>query len=421
MSISAVERTPLEIWRLILQYAVASPILPFVNENRLSTDLIESLHLFSTKCHHYRNYRDTTLSTLERLRLVCRTWANLLQDNSRDFALSDLESHHFTPEQTNKYARRVHLWTWTVCGCMTFREMEMCDYNRGLSTIGWKHKSEDEQSLQRLIPNVRILLWDWPSFPSLKFLGPLSNLTALSLDCDKYADHAWSLEQLRVYTPRLTHLHLKHLNEMSRLLSEKFSHPTLRYLSLEIQHCYDMTSCQDILNWTLPALETFRISGVVHPQHTGCINTFLFRHAKNLDGLDISYLIFDPPHYTPGHIPPNLWNICPKLTRMGITGRHIANKIELLGKEQGSHGSPSIELLHHGVFDDYEPELSELVSTYQGLIRRWNVARIVSADPWNTHLETGVELFRQLAEIEHIPIIDQFYVPIQDALEQLGF
>ncbi|PVF95653.1 hypothetical protein CPB86DRAFT_863471, partial [Serendipita vermifera] len=421
MTGSSVGRTPLEIWHLILRYAIASPLLPFVDENALSTSLMDNLHMFSTNCQHYRIYRDVTQDIIERLRLVCRTWDKLLQSNSKDVAISDLDYNHYTSVQMNKHARRIHFWTQNVCKCKSLPPRNTCKFYQGPHPRiqEWMERSEDEQSLQRQIPNVRILVWDCPWISSLKFLGPLSNLTALSLYSHEYTNSTWSMQQLRIYAVRLTHLHVQNLDEASKLLSEEFSHPNIRYLSLRIEYSRDMTSHESVMNWTLPSLETLRIHGFVHPRIRKGINAFLFRHSEHLEGLDLEYLVFENLHFILAHIPPELWEICPNLTRLSIHCDLILQPIELLGRGRESHGWSSIELLHYGVFNHCDLQVSDLASIYQDLIRRWNITRIISAKPWNRHSMTGLKLFQQLAETEHIPITDHFHVPIEDVLREL--
>jgi hypothetical protein len=309
MESSSISRTPIEIWQLILQEAIASPLLPLTKEGVLSTDLTENLNIFSTSCEDYRVYRDIVQATIERLRLVCRTWANLLKDSTSYVTLTDLCSHHYPSQQMIKHARRVHLWTNTVCRCQRYIVTELCNFPGNLWTLSWNKEMNDEQFLHSRIPNVKILLLDSLMISTLKFLKPLSNLVALSLHCDPHPDVTWNMKEISIYAPRLTHLHLEYLNEGSRLLVEEFQHNYLRYLSLRIDHESNIRfSYRKTMNWTFPCLETARIHGTVHQESANHITTFISRHLKGLKGLDIGYRIY-MTDYSPGSIPSNLWDL----------------------------------------------------------------------------------------------------------------
>ncbi|CAG8678770.1 1047_t:CDS:2, partial [Acaulospora colombiana] len=103
----------------------------------------------------------------------------------------------------------------------------------------------------------------------------------------------------------------------------------------------------------------------------------------HLTGLDIGYIGVSGSYPTPGDLPSNLWEICPGLTTLGINDFHISSGVELLGKQRNPYRLSSMELLNHGVFDSDFFDDSDLASIYRSLIKRWNITRIISAEPWN--------------------------------------
>ncbi|PVF95974.1 hypothetical protein CPB86DRAFT_787533 [Serendipita vermifera] len=413
-TISAAERTPVEIWQQILRHAIASPLLPFTEDGKLSTDLIDNLQTLSADCRHYRMYRDVTQATIERLRLVCRAWADFLRNDTKDCALTDLDSNNYTSKEMNEHARRVQLWNSALCVCST-----NCEFAQEKWIIDWTDEMNKEQFLRSRIPNVEILILDPLIIASLKFLEPLSNLVALSLHADTYVKVTWRMNELSTYATNLTHLNLDYVIETSRFLSEEITHPSIRFLSLRMEYQYGIFEHRKILNWKFPSLKTFRIHGVLHPEHGDSIKEFLSHHVNHLTGLDMEYRLFDGDTYIPGHIPSDLWNICPVLTSFGINFLHISKKFGLYGKERSSRTVPPLEFLLHGGFSDLFITPPELANLLHDLIARWKITKIISAEPWDTMevLKSDLEEFLEEFERKDIPVVDHFNIKLQDAIE----
>jgi hypothetical protein len=79
MEESAAQRTPIEIWTIILQYTLATPSFPFTNDSysHLETNILKNIHLFPFDCDLYREFLSMKKAS-QALRLVCRTWASIL-------------------------------------------------------------------------------------------------------------------------------------------------------------------------------------------------------------------------------------------------------------------------------------------------------------------------------------------------------
>ena len=73
MSISAVDRAPVEVWSNILSLAIRSPLIPHAD-----VTFAQSLYLFSLGCTSERLGRELAQIT-SRLRQVCRSWDTLLR------------------------------------------------------------------------------------------------------------------------------------------------------------------------------------------------------------------------------------------------------------------------------------------------------------------------------------------------------
>ncbi|PVF94694.1 hypothetical protein CPB86DRAFT_828461 [Serendipita vermifera] len=86
------ERLPIEIWENIFSYATASSLLPFTENGELASSLIDTMDLFPESCDVFKKYRDDTQVTVECLRLVCRSWACILQRMANEFTYTDLRT-----------------------------------------------------------------------------------------------------------------------------------------------------------------------------------------------------------------------------------------------------------------------------------------------------------------------------------------
>jgi hypothetical protein len=388
MTSSAVERVPIEIWHSILQEAVASPLLPFTEESTLSTDLMDNLKTLSAICKDYRIYWDVTQATVDRLRLVCRTRASILEDHTSDVVISDLTSESYPSGQMKTHARRVHFGNVSICDCDPVETEGLCIFlgNRSTWTVPSKAEMYDDQFLHARIPNVRILLLDSLEICTLNFLSPLSNLVALLLYCEAHPEMSWFMGDLSSYAPRLTHLQLECIETGSHLLTERFRHENLRYLSLTIKPSEGSTSPRKVLDWTFPSLETFRILGQAHEKSMDFMGGFLTRHARNLKGLDIGYHVLSE-YNDAKQVPSDLWSLCPALTQFGIHSHYLSEgierKVELLRKDRDPSVHPPLELLIHEVTSFFGDKSSKLINVLQRLIKSWNISRIIIEEPWN--------------------------------------
>jgi hypothetical protein len=58
MEQSAIQRTPIEIWTIVLHYSLATPSFPFTNDSygHLDTNIQKNINLFPFECDLYREF-----------------------------------------------------------------------------------------------------------------------------------------------------------------------------------------------------------------------------------------------------------------------------------------------------------------------------------------------------------------------------
>lgn len=106
-NVTVVQQIPVEIWRSILLIAVESPVLP-----RPGDDVLDGLILFSWECQ----FRNFVLEAMrERLRLVCRTWNAILENEGVYFGLlhgNTLQQVSFAHKKRQKIRRIESNFFW---------------------------------------------------------------------------------------------------------------------------------------------------------------------------------------------------------------------------------------------------------------------------------------------------------------------
>ncbi|CAG8601602.1 2430_t:CDS:10 [Acaulospora colombiana] len=327
MSLSAVERTPVEIWDLILRCAVTMPFLPFTERGVLSAHLADNFNMISSMC------------PIDLMRLDAQT--TNIQANINSTIYSYISVYlAYQPQEASS------------------------------------GRVDDDAR----IPRVNVLILGPLTTRSLRALKPHSNLVVLSIGFSPEIPATWSMEELSTCAPRLSHLHLEDVHKNLRLLSNQLVHSNLRYLSLLTTSWGEHDSP---INWTFPSLQTLVIHGKLHRPSHKVINDFISRHGKGLTGLDIGYRLSGEDYLTLGDLPPTLWDTCPHLSVFGMDAFNIFTdfKFELLRKARDKDNSPSIELLLHKL-SEYPQRLYQPTRFLQGLKDRWNVTNFIHPSPW---------------------------------------
>ncbi|PVF95969.1 hypothetical protein CPB86DRAFT_553542 [Serendipita vermifera] len=412
MALSAVERTPVEIWRLILGYAVTTPFHPFTEMGVLSTHLSDNFNIYSEMCPIHLMYQDAE-ATMGRLRLVCRIFADFLRGYTSNLLTRDPGTCYYMPERANNaigkgflfpsafYRRNIHYLQW-----------RSYTYIEDNGPIGWTVGKLDEQLLDSCIPNVGILILGPLITLCLNFLIPLSNLVVLSFQVSS-APVSWSMTELSTCAPWLSHLYVKELSAGSKLFANQLIHPNLRYLSLEIVLRGTRPHLKRI-NWAFPSLQTFVVHGTVSGLSHITIDSFIARHGKGLIGLDIGYHLDNRVPATLAPLTRILWNNCPNLKAFGMDVFNFFTN-QNFGLLRETREGPAMELLLHGL-DRHLFRPLRVTNILQRLRSRWNVTKVIYPSPWNQLSKTQLGYVTKFCG--DIPVVDRFSISVQDELER---
>jgi hypothetical protein len=273
-------------------------------------------------------YRDQTQATVERLRLVCRLWAQILQRRTREYALTDHDGHYYPSEQMARQTVRLGLSS-PVPSPRCIQGGSECRYHtkkREETSLNGKSDTEEYvRSFHVLFPTVRILNLDDSHISPPSSLGTLNNLRGLSiyLGSHKY----FSLRDLSLCVPHLTHLRLRPETVHERPLFEPFSHACLQYLTINVfarRNAQERTFALGT-TWNFPKLKTLLVSGPVNEAFEASIHDFLLRHANQLTELSLTYTKFSNADFGgPAIITEPIWRDClATLKIFGLSTQHV--------------------------------------------------------------------------------------------------
>ena len=193
---SAAERTPIELWRMFLLAAVESPLLP-----RNGDDILDGMILFSHGCLSLLRHQNIEALRC-RLRLVCRVWNAILQDEGAHISYLYKDRLHLIPLHSdgNRKIRRIEL----IPRCALLSRY--CGARCGISL-------ELEKRLQ---PTVEDLQW----IEHLQLSDDVRRAFPTEIIMD-ILDNA----------SRLRALYLRMSSDMKQNLADVLNHPTLAQLT----------------------------------------------------------------------------------------------------------------------------------------------------------------------------------------------
>jgi hypothetical protein len=383
MESSSVEKIPVEIWDRILSYATASSLLPFTDNGNIASSLIDTTELFENSCSTLQAYHEEIQIEVRRFRLVCRTWAKLLERTVAEFAYTNFLSCYFP--LLHLAGNATYLWVGRVSPCedWTHRTGETkCMYARF-----YRHHSVDASKfnqdflLRVFSPNLKMLLWQPARSQNLDLpMGALGNLFALAL-FTRYSSRSpnFSLKEISSSAPRLTHLCLRIVSKTESFLFEEVQFPVLSYLYLFIQgqKVYDKPA---FVFWSFPRLRTFAIYAHITAGHQAHFEEFLSNHGKSLIELDASECFYEGVPRNSSPIRPSLWKICPNIRILQLT----TAMIRLIRRSMESfHGTedevvPPLTILKQSFEDLWEFELASQFSIRKQL----NIEKVVYNLSW---------------------------------------
>jgi hypothetical protein len=379
--VSVIETIPVEIWERILSFATASALLPFTDDGKLASSLVDTLDLFLFDCRDVMRYQNDTQKTVERLRLVCRAWSNILRLTTSELAHVDMSTIYCPSERAAKYAIRLHLGLFCICKCRV-GEKKRCMIPEQRVSSGF----DENHLLQLFNPKLRILFWHPRHTEKLDLpMHVLDNVRALSIYASTMPT-SLSLNGIALSAPHLTHLHLLITKDESHILSEVVECRSLTYLCLRI--ClYDEYEPQAFIGWTFPKFRTLSMSGTLPIKHQVDLNIFLSRHGNTITGLDTNDFLFLKPFHMDffPQTGPYLWNLCPNINTIGI-GRSAIKRIRQLLGMLGKLQDVSVPRLTFLVYteDDYwswENALEDIESLI-GIKDAWDLDKVIYAVPW---------------------------------------
>ncbi|CAG8631066.1 7054_t:CDS:2 [Acaulospora colombiana] len=386
---------PVELWRIILFEAVATSILPYEDPNRtrLQVGLVECIDLFDNSCRAYSEYQ-TNQSVLTNLRLVCRTWALLLQDFYGLCALTDLNKI-MRPSKSREYlsrVERVHIDEMAILGCK-------CS-NRAASLNGTCILLQTSQNdvkplypgvkydfLSKVLhPQVRILSISVGSMNLDEPLASAPNLLALSLHMG--IDFVWNATISRTLRG-ITHLSLSAVTPGA---IEKFP-PSMtlentRYLALNLllvgTHSTRNKASQFIGEWTFPNLHSLILRGIVNQVFLGDVYDFIQGCGKF-----VSELIMEL-HWSDAEIdgqPMRIFDGWGWFPNLRVYGTEFDTLIYVDPEEILEYDRPEeaghLTLLVSGFFPPLE-HLQEHIDVLANRLLNWQVSKVIFTETWDS-------------------------------------
>ncbi|PVF91551.1 hypothetical protein CPB86DRAFT_878451 [Serendipita vermifera] len=439
MSSFSLDRTPIEIWEKIFHHVTRSPLLPFTEDGKLTADLVDNLLLFAAYCETYDAYRVRTQAVVERLRLVCRTWANLLAPKTNELLLTDWKGHLY-PSIQFTFTTKLGYFTDRHCTCL---RME-CIYRTHRDRLGkyrWKGVGQirDTRAFHERFPRLRILGCDEVD-RFAKALGMVTNLQALQV----FGIPDAPASDLLPLLDRLTHLDLSPIPIDSQLSHEKLVLPTLQYLSMQLKDPSGLSRGEVMGQWNFPSLRTLYIDGDVHEEtEKETIHRFVMRHVKGLDGLGLVYTLRKDGWKSAAQAPAGLWDcVYPNLDVLGVNIQYLCEGGEIPWVRRDTRQDCKVcTIVVSGL--EYAPLDGEsgIACLLKEIGRIWGVKVFVCTKSWeavrrgifeiprrNEHLHGPiVEIAQSLRHViemldsEGMVMMDPFEVTLQQAYDYLVY
>ncbi|PVF95812.1 hypothetical protein CPB86DRAFT_556826 [Serendipita vermifera] len=423
---SAIKRVPIEIWRKILYMATMSPFLSFAEDGKLSSGLMESMDVFPTMGHDFCRYRDETQATIERLRLVCCLWSEVLRNRLGEFAVTDFNTYYFPSKKAANNATRVD--TVEILGCGYSGHLgKGCAYRQ----IGnCRKKTAETYTGTDIIPdklpsNMKILSWKLPRYPATDyFLSPLESLIVLSVGGSCLPGNG-SLNHMCTLVPNLSHLGLDVQGRNLHFFADPVIFPTVRYLYLRIQ-TRPNPEPSFFAQITCPLLQSVRILGFVSFRYEGYFLDFITRHGKSIRELDITY--FADRNYGDylAQVNSALWTVCPGITTLAVE----MDRLILKGMEDPWHPRSALSGPMTLLMKGHNPapgDFLRIIPPISRMQKLLNVEKVIYTGLWDeSHFSPRIpglkmkveECLRLMREMD-IPIIDRFDVLLVDVIQKI--
>ncbi|PVF99642.1 hypothetical protein CPB86DRAFT_783528 [Serendipita vermifera] len=293
MEESAIQRTSVEIWIVILHYATETALLPFIDDshNQLDSGILRNAELFAADGDAYREILNSKENT-KNLRLVCRTWAAILSKSLNRCVLTSFGPLNL-PGKTTKALERVERLQIvdfkSSYGLYSFRQNTLffppfVEPAPNFEIPWWI--GSDDQTLKGFLSNVRILTISNPEFDLKRFLALMPGLRALSLAVHPNFEAISLLPKCVSNHSHLTHLSISNLNWrefIGYFGTRSHTFHSLRYLDIEFtRYPGGPNRIQgESVEWVIPRLHSLIIRGSVQATRED-VEPFLYQCGQSV-------------------------------------------------------------------------------------------------------------------------------------------
>jgi hypothetical protein len=272
---------------MILLIAVESPLLPHNGD-----DFLDGIVLFSRDCLSILRHQNIE-AVRYRLRLVCRVWDAVLQDEGAHISYMYVDHlHRIQPHcDKNRKIRRIELAPY--CTMFGINCGPRCTFPRYLP-MTLPPTFEDLQWIEHL----QLLRGDFPTKLTMDILDKATRLRALDLQVSDVVKEKLSDVLNHPNLTQITHLSIGSLGTgYGDQQVGPASFPAVQYLSIQIS---GRLRQKHLLDWKFPSLTSFRLQrkpGPVDLQRERSredhafygLQRFLASHSKQIASLNIEY------------------------------------------------------------------------------------------------------------------------------------
>jgi hypothetical protein len=407
IEVSAVYRTPIEIWTMILYRALATPALPFIDGpyGYLGTDILKNIRLFPSKCALYKEFI-MMKSTAETFRLVCRTWATILANIRYRciFANYDGTSHPMTTN-IDQCVYRVQIsndndpddenYECFLCACLFSDGGGPCFFlDRPHSKLEQQKnwiQVIDDTILTKAFQQVRILDLDNRKLDTKKLISFMPNLRALSLGFPGIRNNS---AQSLAFLPRNSHLtHLKLTTLTWTSFCREFGGISsylcsLQYLELFLFIGRDgkTDKIAPRVNWSLSTLRNLCIRGILECEVKEEFDTFV-SHCGNTVTELIKTCSFED---LPDSLSSDSLSFLGEFPHLSLYGTSVDSIMALLISNSQFKAKPSYQpstcrtLLLEGIIYSLSLEPERLIRGLVSLNTSWGFKYIILDDTWDS-------------------------------------
>jgi hypothetical protein len=295
METSAVQRTPNEIWAMILRRVVVTPLFPFMDdqEDYLHADIIEHIQLFPNGCDVYRQ-TIVAEKAWKILRRVCRSWDSIVSNFHQGciFAHEKGIRYPAVDKRVLEGLERIQIVFDTGKGSCTCGKTPCFVKDHKYSPLkGQEPRLHDfgDEKLKQLFRHIRTMtISDW-KIDRKWLIHSMPKLQALNI----YHPHRnWSapVEPLITLLPdhcNLTHLQLDNVSWNQLYMHFSTKRPflqSLHYLALAFaEKAYGEPNIEEQkIEWNSPKLKKLVIRGYINFNEKETFALFLQNCGKTV-------------------------------------------------------------------------------------------------------------------------------------------